>query len=104
MKMAFLAVTLLGLLVLVHGVHAQAYGPYYVRYDGATQYQQIAQQSNPYYELEVIHYQLYLPQHQPYPTYPLYQPCCFVGGVVVPGSLTVISPWPRVIFSPRVRR
>ena len=104
MKAALLTVTLLGLLFLVHDVHAQAYGPYYVPYDDATLYQQTVQQNNPYYELEVIHYQLYLPQHQPYPIYQLYQPCCFVGGVVVPGSLTVISPWPGVIFSPRVMR
>ena len=102
MKATLLTVTLLGLLVLVHDVHAQAYGPY--PYDDATLYPQTLQQNYPYYELEVMHYQLYLPRHQPYPIYPLYQPCCFVGGIVVPGSLTVVTPWPRLIFSPRVMR
>ena len=104
MKAALSTVTLLGLLVLTHDVHAQVYGPYYLLYDDATLYQQTVQQNNPYYELEVMHYQLYLPHHQPYPIYQLYQPCCFFGGVVVPGSLTVVSPWPRLSFSPRVMR
>jgi hypothetical protein len=98
MKAALLTVTLLGLLVsATHEVQAQAYAPY-----GASWDQQYALQNDPYDQLHVLHYQLYLP-YQSYPAYPLYQPCCFVGGVV-PGSVVVLRPRPRVIFSPPVIR
>ena len=59
MKTAFLAVMFIGLIVLAtHDVQAQAYGPYYYppSWNGA-QYQGY----DPYYELHVLHYQLYLP-------------------------------------------
>ena len=104
MKAALLTVTLLGLLVLgTHKVQAQEYVPYGASWDGA-QNQQYAQQNDPYDQLHVVHYQLYLQPYQPYPVYQLYQPCCFAGGVVVPGSVVVIRPRPRVIFSPPVIR
>jgi hypothetical protein len=100
MKTAFLAVMLIGLIVLsTHDVQAQVYGPYYYppAWNGA-QYQGYAQEYDPYYQLHVLHYQLYLPQYQPYPTYPS---CCFVAGVGVPWWSMPIIPPPQVIISPR---
>ena len=103
MKTAFLAVMLIGLIVLgTHEVQAQAYGsPYYYppSWNGA-QYQGYAQAYDPYYDLHVLHYQLYLPQYQPYPTYPS---CCFAAGVGVPWWSTAIIAPPQVIISPRPR-
>ena len=94
MKKSCLVVTLLALLVLgSHDVRAQAFSPYYYDPYWDAQYQQYQQylqwqqylaylqQYDPYYELHVMHYQLYLP---PYPSYQLYQPCCFAGAVTVP--------------------
>lgn len=105
MKIALLTVTLLGILGLGnHDVQAQAYGPYYSPYEDGTQYQPPVQQGNPYYMLEVIHYQLYLPYHQPYPVYQLYQPCCIAGAVVIPRWPTLINPSPPIIISPRAIR
>ena len=72
MKTAFLAVMLIGLIVLsTHDVQAQVYGPYYYppAWNGA-QYQGYAQEYDPYYQLHVLHYQLYLPQYQTFPA------CC----------------------------
>jgi hypothetical protein len=104
MKIALLTVALLGILGLgTHDVQAQ-YGPYYSPYEDGIQYQPPVQQSNPYYLLEVIHYQLYLPYHQPYPVYQLYQSCCIAGAVVIPRVRTLINPSPRVIISPRATR
>ena len=99
MKTTFWAVTLMGLLVLsAHEVQALAYGPYpYAPYWDGAQYQQYPQQYDPYYELHVMHYQLYLQQ---YPPYQIYQPCCFVGGVI-PGWSTPVSPLPPVVIRPR---
>jgi hypothetical protein len=93
MKTSFLAVALLGLLVLgARDLQAQVYGPYYGPY-GDVQYQQYLQyqhylqwqdyleylrQTDPYYELHIIHYQLYL---QPYQSYQIYQPCCYAFGI-----------------------
>ena len=85
MKVTFLSVALMALLVLgSHRANAQMYGPYpYAPYGDGVQYQPYPypQQYDPYYELHVMHYQLYLQQ---YPGYSVYQPCCFVGGVVAP--------------------
>jgi hypothetical protein len=82
MKVIFLSVALMTLLVLgSHQANAQMYGPYpYAPYWDGVQYQPYPypQQYDPYYELHVMHYQLYLQQ---YPGYPVYQPCCFVTGV-----------------------
>src|ERR671922_1122018 len=101
MKTAFAATVLLGLLVLgTRDAQAQAYGPYYYGpYWDGSQYQQYVQR-NPYYDLEVMHYQLYLPQHQPYP---IYQPCCFLGGVIIPWWSTPISPLPPAIVLQRLQ-
>ena len=95
MKIALLAVVFVGSLVLgALDSRAQAY-PYYY-WDG-TQYQQYWPQAyDPYYELHVLHYQLYLPQYQPAPIYqPLYQPCCFAGGVVISGPSAPVTPPPQ---------
>jgi hypothetical protein len=91
MKTAFLAVVFVGLLLLgALDLRAQAY-PYYY-WDG-TQYQQYwPQEYDPYYELHVLHYQLYLPQYQPYP---IYQPCCFIGGFVVSRPSAPVRPLPQ---------
>ena len=103
MKATLLTVTLLVLLVsATHEVQAQAYAPYGA-YWGGYQYQQYALQNDPYDQLHILHYQLYLP-YQSYPAYPFYQPCCFVGGVIVPGSVAVIGPRPPVIFNAPLRR
>ncbi len=73
MKTFILSVTLLAFLVLnAHGVEAQASGIYY--YDHYQQYSQ-HQQNDPYYELHVMHYRLYLQRYQPHQLYP---PCCYV--------------------------
>jgi hypothetical protein len=113
MKIAFLAVSLAGLLLIVGDVHAQVYDIYYY-WDG-TQYQQFLpeqadasyyadatqypypQYYDPYYQLHVLHYQLYLPQNQFYQVYP---PCCFVGGAIIPGRPRPIRPRRPVIINP----
>ena len=99
MKAIFFAIMLMGLLVLgSQEVRAQYYDPY--TYAPGSQYHQpypYAQQYDPYYDLHVLHYQLYLPQ---YPGYPLYQSCCFAVGVpvLVQPAIRV----PHVIIAPRV--
>jgi hypothetical protein len=109
MKAALLAVTLLVFLVsATHEVQAQMYAPYgaypYGGYwGGGNQYRDYALQADPYDQLHVLHYQLYLQPYQSYP-YQIYQPCCFVGGVIVPGSVAVVRPRPRVFFNPPVMR
>src|SRR5262249_31401188 len=93
MKAILLTVTLLVLLLSApHEVQAQGYGPYGDW--GGYQFQQFALQNDPYAQLHILHYQLYLP-YQSYPVFP-FQPCCFVGGVIVPGSVAVIGPRPPV--------
>ena len=80
MKIGLMTITLAGLLLsFTRDVRAQAYDlPYY--WDGA-QYQQYSpqqyygntspnQQYDPYYDLHVMHYQLYLPQYPAYQVYP----------------------------------
>lgn len=60
---------------------AQSYEPaggYVLFWDGA-RYQWYWVQYDPYAELHVMHYQLYLPSHRPYQVYP---PCCYT--VVLP--------------------
>ena len=94
MKASFLAGALLGLLLLsASDLRAQVspyYDPYWdIQYQQYLQYQYYLQwqdyleylrQTDPYYELHVIHYQLYL---QPYQPYQIYQPCCYGFGVPV---------------------
>jgi len=95
MKAIFFAIMLMGLLVLgSQEVRAQYYDPY-------SQYQPYpyAQRYDPYYDLHVLHYQLYLPQ---YPGYPFYQSCCFATGVPVLAQPAIPVPVPHVIVAPRM--
>jgi hypothetical protein len=71
-------------------VEAQVYGPYYYGPYGDLQYQQYLQwqqylehlrQVDPYYELHVMHYQLY---RQPIQPYPFYAPCCYAWSIAPP--------------------
>jgi len=88
MKASCLAIALFGLLVLgAPDLRAQAYGPYYYGPYWDVQYQQYLQwqgyleymrQTDPYYELHAMHYQLYL---QPYQPYQMYAPCCYAIGI-----------------------
>jgi hypothetical protein len=93
MKASFLSVALLSLLLLgTPDLRAQAYGPYYgpywdLQYQQYLQYQNYLQwqqyldylrQTDPYYDLHVLHYQLYLKPYQPYQ---VYQPCCYAFGI-----------------------
>jgi hypothetical protein len=100
MKTFFLAGVFAGMLVLLAspnaGAQVYAPSPYGSYWDGF-QYQPYpyAQQYDPYYDLHVMHYQLYL---QPYPGYPTYQP--FVTGVAPFWPQTVLTV-PRVIVTPR---
>jgi len=94
------------------GVGAQPY-PYYdpywdLHYQQYLQYQHYMQwqdylaylqQTDPYYELHLMHYQLY---RWPYPPYQVYQPCCFLWGVV-PSRSIPFAPEPRPIVAPRRR-
>jgi hypothetical protein len=115
MKAWLLAIALFALLVSGVGhLGAQPYGsPYYDPYFDA-QYQQFVnyqnylnwqqhlsflQQVDPYYQLHLMHYQLYLSPYQPYQTY---APCCYVSaftglsprrGWVPFGYPGFISPW-----------
>lgn len=112
MRKFYLAVTLLGALVLgSRDLHAQAYDPYYYDpYWDAIQYQQYQdylqwQQylehlrlHDPYYDLHVMHYQLYL---QPYQPYQAYQPCCYAWGVAVPQWSIPLRPESRPFIAPR---
>src|SRR5262249_43025212 len=71
MKPTLLTVALLVLLVsATHEVQAQGYGPYGDW--GGYQFQQYALQNDPYAQLHILHYQLYLP-YQSYPVFP-FQP------------------------------
>ena len=97
MKAIFFAIMLMGLLVLgSQEVRAQYYNPYaYGPYWGGPQYQPnpYPQQYDPYYDLHVLHYQLYLP----YPGYPN-QP--FFTGVAPFWPQAVVGV-PQVIITPR---
>lgn len=115
MKAFFLAVTLLGLLFVgARDLRAQAY-PYYdpywdVQYQQYLQYQHYLQwqnyleylrQTDPYYELHVMHNQLYL---QPYQPYQIYSPCCYGFGVPARSFGRVIPHWARSRAPQAVRR
>ncbi len=105
MKTAFSAVVFAGLLLLgALDLWAQAY-PYYY-WDGAQYQQYWPQEYDPYYELHVMHYQLYLPQYQPAPIYqPPYQPCCFIGGFVISRpSAPPVMPLPQARLQVMRRR
>jgi hypothetical protein len=79
MKVIILLITLTGLLVVGgDDLNGQMYGPY--TYGDVMPYQPYPypQEYDPYYDLHVMHYQLY---RQYYSGYPAYQPCCYVGGI-----------------------
>lgn len=106
MKRSLLAIALFGLLVLgARDLRAQYIpypGPYWdFQYQQYLQYQYYLQwqnyleylrQTDPYYELHVMHYQLYL---QPYQPYQVYQPCCYTFGVPVRSFGRVVPHWAR---------
>jgi hypothetical protein len=106
MKTFFVAVGLFGLLVLAApNIRAQVYAPYdsryadiqyqqYLQYEQYLQWQQYLEylrQNDPYYDLHVVHYQLFLQPYQPYLVYP---PCCHAGGI--PRLFAPMRQWPHV--------
>ncbi len=97
MKTGLLAVVFMGLFVLgARDLWAQGYPYPYYYWDGY-QYQQYWPQAyDPYYELHVLHYELYLPQYQ-YPPYPMFlpQPCCFTSGLVISRPPAPVRPLPQ---------
>ncbi len=98
-----LTVAFAGLLLLgASTLKAQVYPyPYYYQYQ-----EYLPQAYDPYYELHVLHYELYLPQYQyqPYPiTPPLYPSCCFVGGIVISRPRALVGPLPQARM-PIIRR
>jgi hypothetical protein len=104
MKAMLLAI---GLTILVLGNHqatAQMYQPYpYSPYENGVQYQPYSypQQYDPYYDLHVMHYQLYLQQYPGYPLYQsFYQPCCFVSGVPVWPAPVIRQPRSKLALRP----
>ena len=89
MKKIFLVMFLCLVTLSARDVQAQVNDSYYGSYWGGYQYQGDPQQYDPYYELHVMHYQLYLPQSE------FYYSCCFQTGiVVVPG-------WTAPVVRPR---
>lgn len=113
MKTSFLTTLLVFILLGSRSLQAQLYSPYYdpyweVQYQQYLQYQHYLQwqqylaylqQYDPYYELHVMHYQLYLP---PGPSYQLYPTCCFGGDVVIVQQPPVGSR-PRPVMDPKLR-
>jgi hypothetical protein len=104
MKAIVMAVGLMSVLLLGnHEATAQMYQPYpYNPYWDGVQYQSYPypQQYDPYYDLHVMHYQLYLQQYPGYPVYPsFYQPCCFIAGIPIQ-STPVIRPRPNPASRP----
>jgi hypothetical protein len=105
-KTYFLAVTLLALVFLSsRSAEAQAFNAFYYSPYWETQYQdylhwqaylEYLRQYDPYYELHVIHYQLY---RQPFPGYQVYPSCCYVWDV------TPLQPFqtPREAITPQTR-
>ena len=111
MKALILAIAFVSILVLGnHEAVAQMYEPYpYASYWDGVQYQPYPQyqsypypqQYDPYYDLHVMHYQLYLQQYPGYPVYqPFYQPCCFITGVPVWTAPVIRQPGPKVAPRP----
>jgi hypothetical protein len=104
------ALSILALLVVLglgaYPVEAQVYSPYYAPYPYYAPSQDVipypapAQEAYPYYQLEALHYQVYVPYL--YAGYPFYQPCC-IGTIIVPPA-AVIAPRPPVVIAPRVMR
>ena len=93
MKASIIAIGALSLLFLAaSSLRAQVYVPYdsryadipyeqYLQYEQQLYQQQYSgywRQNDPYYDLHVLHYELFLP---PYQSYLIYPPCCYAGGV-----------------------
>ena len=97
MKISLMTIILAALLIsFTRDVHAQEYNSrYYDQYWDGTESQSYPQQYDPYYELHVLHYQLYLPQ---------YQYCCVAGGIVVPGPIAPLPPGVVKSRPPTIRR
>jgi hypothetical protein len=106
--MLLLAIALIILVLGNQQATAQMYQPYpYVPYENGVQYQPYPypQQYDPYYDLHVMHYQLYLQQYPVYPVYPsFYQPCCFVAGVPVWSAPVIKHPRSNPGSGPRSPR
>lgn len=104
MKALILAIGIMGVIVLGHReAMAQMYAPYTPYWDGV-QYQAYPypQRYDPYYDLHVMHYQLYLQQYPGYPVYqPFYQPCCFITGVPIWTAPVIRPPQPGPKVAPR---
>jgi hypothetical protein len=107
MKAFFLAVAMFNLLVLgAPELRAQVYNPYYgfypdVQYQQYLHYQHYVQWqqyleylrlNDPYYDLHVLHYQLYL---QPYQPSQMYAPCCYTFGTPWSSSFGQVPQWFR---------
>jgi hypothetical protein len=102
MRAFVLASAVFGLLLLgVSGVRAQGY-PFspltdfhyqqYLQYQADLEWQQYLrylQEIDPYYDLHVMHYQLY---RQRYHTYGAYLPCCYSVGIPVWSTPAVRAP------------
>jgi hypothetical protein len=100
MKTSFVAITLMALLLFggPRDARAQIYGGYpYISYEDIQyqyylqwqQYLNYLQQNDPYYQLHMVHYRLYLGPYQPYQ---IYQPCCDTVGVPITVWSTPMSP------------
>ena len=108
MRALILTIGVVAVLVLgQHEAMAQTYASYpYAPYWDGVQYQPYqpypyAQQYDPYYDLHVMHYQLYLQQYPGYPVYqPFYQPCCFITGVPVWTATAIRQPAPKIAPRP----
>lgn len=122
MKASFLALAIFGLLTLgATNLRAQVYNPYfygpyweaqyqYLQYQNYLQWQEYLaylRENDPYYDLHVLHYQLYL---QPYQPYQLYSPCCYGFGIPVWPAPIIRVPnqtrdrFPKVLRRRRDRR
>jgi hypothetical protein len=99
-------VAILWVVFLLSGGISEAHAQYYAGYPYPDVTQPIPPQSvTPYYQLEVMHYQLYVPYHRSYTAYPFYPPygaCCAVTGYPFLGYPSFIAPPPAVVFTPRV--
>ena len=101
MKRFFLATAFCGILFFAAAeVRAQMYEPYnsywdpqyqqYLHYQNYLQWQQhltYLRHFDPYYELHVVHYRLYLAPYDPYQSY---LPCCYVSGF---NTFSAPNPW-----------
>ncbi len=93
MKACILTIGLFALLIMpATNLPAQVYAPYdsryadipyeqYLQYEQQLQQQQYRgywRQNDPYYDLHVLHYELF---RQPYQPYLMYPPCCYASDI-----------------------